>query len=119
MRRGAREANLPEAQVGQLELLIEEIFTNICRYSYADAPGVVTISYLVSGLGEMNVEVRDQGVEFNPLNAPKPNLTPDLTQRQVGGLGILLLKSFARSLRYRRELGCNHLSFEISGNADA
>ena len=114
IRRGAREANLPELQAGQLELLIEEIFTNICRYSYAaDAPGGVTISYFVPGLGEMKIEVRDQGVEFNPLKAPAPNLTPDLSQRQIGGLGILLLKSLARSLRYRRERGSNHLSFEI------
>ena len=120
MRQGAREANLPELHLRQLELLTEEILTNVYRYAYAvNAPGRVTFSYLIQGPGEMNVEVQDEGVAFNPLEAPDPDLTADLAQRQIGGLGILLLKSFAKSLSYRREDGCNQLSFVISANADA
>ena len=34
VKKGAREANLPEPRVGELELLIEEIFINVTRYSY-------------------------------------------------------------------------------------
>lgn len=102
----------------QLELLIEEILVNIWRHSYPkDAPGKVTIAYSVPKIGELLVEVDDQGIEFDPLMHPAPDLTLDLERRPVGGLGIFLLKSFAQSLSYRREKGWNHLKFGISANS--
>jgi len=115
---GAREANLPELQICQLDLLIEEIFVNIYRYSYSEqAPGSVTVSYTIPKAGELSVEVVDQGIEFDPLAAPAPDLTLDLEHRPIGGLGILLLKTLAGSLSYRREQGWNHLRFGISANS--
>ena len=117
VRKGAREANLPELHMRQLELMIEEILVNIWRYSYPEgAPGTVAVTYSVPRPGEIEVEVADQGVAFDPLTADPPNLTFDLSRRPVGGLGILLVKSFARSLKYRRQLGWNRLSFGISAN---
>ena len=117
VRRGAREANLPELHMHQLELLIEEILVNIWQYSYPErAPGTVAVTYSVPSPGEMEIEVADQGVEFDPLKAGPPDLTLDLSRRPVGGLGVFLLKSFANSLNYRRHLGWNRLSFRISAN---
>jgi serine/threonine-protein kinase RsbW len=117
VRKGAREANLPELPMRQLELLIEEIVVNIWQYSYPEsAPGTVAVTFSVPRRGEMEIEVADQGIEFDPLTAEPPDLTLDLSQRPVGGLGIFLLKSFARSLNYRRHLGWNRLSFGISAN---
>ncbi len=117
VRKGALEANLPESRTRELDLLIEEILANIWRYSYPEgAPGTVTVIYSVQKPGELAVEVCDQGVEFDPLTASRPDLTLDLAHRPVGGLGILLLKSFAKSLTYRREQGWNRLTFAISAN---
>lgn len=118
VRMGAREAELPELQMRQLELLIEEIFVNISRYSYPEnSPGSVTISYTVPKAGELSVEVGDEGIEFDPLNAPAPDLTLDLEDRPIGGLGILLLKTLAGSLSYHREQGWNRLRFGISAES--
>jgi serine/threonine-protein kinase RsbW len=115
VRKGAREANLPESRLGELDLLIEEILMNITRYSYPEgAPGVVTVMYSVPEPGELAIEVGDQGVEFDPLKASLPDLTLDLAGRPVGGLGIFLAKSFAKSLTYRREQGWNRLTLGIS-----
>jgi serine/threonine-protein kinase RsbW len=117
VRKGAREADLPELRIREIELLIEEILVNISRYSYPEgAPGTVAVTYSVPKPGEMEIEVADQGIEFDPLAADPPDLTLDLSQRPVGGLGIFLLKSFASSLNYRRHLGWNRLSFGISAN---
>jgi serine/threonine-protein kinase RsbW len=117
VRKGAREASLPESRIGELDLLLEEVLMNISRYAYPeDVPGIVTVSYAVPLPGELEVEVGDQGVEFDPLTASPPDLTPDLAQRPIGGLGILLLQSFAKSLTYRREQGWNRLKFGISAN---
>ena len=117
VRKGAREANMPELHVRQLELLIEEILVNIWRYAYPEgASGAVMVTYSVPRSGEMDLEVGDQGVEFNPLTAIPPDLTLALSQMPVGGLGIHLLRSFATSLNYRRQQGWNRLSFGISAN---
>jgi serine/threonine-protein kinase RsbW len=118
VRKGALEANLPEPVGRQLELLLEEILVNIWRYAYPEgAPGTVVVTYSVSVPGEIAVEVGDQGVEFDPSTAVVPELSEDLDRRSVGGLGILLLKSFAKSLQYRRQQGWNRLRFEISANS--
>ena len=118
VRKGALEASLPEVRVGELDLLIEEIFVNVCRYAYPDgAPGMVTVKYSVPVPGELKVEVADQGVEFNPLAAEPANTTLDLEHRPIGGLGIFLVKTLAPSLTYRREHGWNRLTFGISGGS--
>lgn len=117
VRNGAREANLPEARIHELDLLIEEILVNVSRYSYpVGTPGPVIITYSIPEPGELAVEVCDQGVEFDPLKLDPPDLTLDIERRPVGGLGIWLLKSFAKSLTYRREQGWNRLAFTISAN---
>jgi serine/threonine-protein kinase RsbW len=117
VRKGAREANLPESHTRELELVIEEVLMNVSRHSYPEgAPGMVTVTYSVPAPGKLAVEVCDQGIEFNPLTAMPPNLTLDLKQRPSGGLGILLMKSFAKSMTYRREQGWNRLTLAISAN---
>jgi serine/threonine-protein kinase RsbW len=115
VRKGALEASLPEARIDQLDLLIEELFMNVCCHAYPDdAPGIVAVTYSVPAPGELSVEVADQGAEFNPLTAPTPDISLDLERRAIGGLGILLVKTLASSLAYRRDCGWNRLTFGFS-----
>jgi serine/threonine-protein kinase RsbW len=118
VRTGAQEAELPEARIGELDLLIEEIFINTCCHAYQDGrQGVVTLTYSVLAPGELNVEVADQGAEFNPLTAASPDLALNLKSRPIGGLGIVLVKALASSLSYRRDRGWNRLTFGISSRS--
>lgn len=90
---------------------------NIARYAYPrDAPGIVTVTCSAPRPGEFAVEVGDQGSAFDPIAAASPDLTLDLAERPIGGLGILLVKSFAKSMTYRRDHGWNRLTFQISAN---
>ena len=118
VREGAREANLPEERAGELDLLVEEVIANVCAHAFPPgSPGDVTVTYSVLAPGELSMEVADQGVEFNPLQAAAPDITLSLEERPIGGLGILLLKSFAQSLTYRREGGWNRLTFALSAGS--
>jgi serine/threonine-protein kinase RsbW len=118
VRKGALEASLPELRIGQLELLIEELFMNVCHYAYPDgSPGIATISYRIPAAGELTVEIADQGIEFNPLATAPVDVNVALDDRPVGGLGIHLLKTLASSLDYRRENGSNRLTFRISADS--
>jgi sigma-B regulation protein RsbU (phosphoserine phosphatase) len=114
VRTGALQANLPEERIAELDLLVDELIMNVCNHAYPDGrPGDVTVTYSVPAAGELSVEVADQGVEFNPLTATPPDLTLDLEARPIGGLGIHLVKAFAKSLTYRREQDWNRLTFAL------
>lgn len=118
VRKGALEASLPEARIGELDLLVEEVFMNVCCHAYPDGKqGIVTLSYSVPAPGELSVEVADQGAEFNPLTAAPPDLTLNLEKLPIGGLGIFLVKTLASSLTYRRDCGWNRLTFGISAGS--
>jgi serine/threonine-protein kinase RsbW len=118
IRTGAREASLVEERIGVLDLLIEEIFMNVCSHAYQDGePGVVTLTYLVTAQGELRVEVADQGAEFDPLTAAQPDLTSNLESRPIGGLGLLLVKTLAPSITYRRDRDWNRLTFGMSAGS--
>jgi serine/threonine-protein kinase RsbW len=118
VRTGALKASLPEARIGELDLLVEEIFMNVCRHAYPDGrQGVVTLTYSVPAPGELSLEFADQGVEFNPLTAPPPDLTLNLESRPIGGLGIFLVKALAPSITYRRDRDWNRLSWCISAGS--
>ncbi|MGO9257535.1 MAG: ATP-binding protein [Bryobacteraceae bacterium] len=118
VRTGALDASLPAARIGELDLLIEEIFMNVCRHGYPDGrQGVVTLTYSVPAPGELRVEIADQGAEFNPLTAAPPDLTLNLESRPIGGLGIFLVKTLAPLMTYRRDRDWNRLTFGISAGS--
>jgi len=118
VRTGALEASLPEGRIGELDLLIEEIFMNVCCHAYPDGTrGIVNLTYSVPAPGVSSVEVADQGLEFNPLTAPPPDVTLKLESRPIGGLGILLLKTLAPSVIYIRDRDWNRLTFSLSAGS--
>ena len=118
VRTGALEASLAEARIGELDLLIEEIFMNVCCYGYPDGrQGIVNLTYSIPAAGDLSVEVADQGAEFNPLTAAQPDLTLNLESRPIGGLGIFLVKTLAPSVTYRRDRDWNRLTISISAGS--
>ena len=54
--------------------------------------------------------VSDSGVPFDPTDAPEPDLSADLKDRPVGGLGIYLVKRIMDEVSYARKNGKNILS---------
>ncbi len=118
VRQGALEASLPSVRLDELDLVIEEIYVNVCRHAYPpNGPRMASITYWVPSPGELQVEVADQGVEFNPLDFDSPDTGLDLEDRPIGGLGIFLVKQLTGSLSYRREDGWNRLTFGMSAES--
>jgi serine/threonine-protein kinase RsbW len=114
VRGGALEASLPEERIGELDLMIEELLMNVCSHAYPPgAQGDVTVAYSIPAPGELSVEVADRGVHFDPLRAAPPDLSLNLEDRPIGGLGLHLVKTLAKSIAYRRDQGWNRLTFGI------
>lgn len=86
----------------QLELAVEEAVVNICLYAYEVPPGEVLVR--VESLPDsLAVELVDEGVPFDPLAVGEPDLRAPAGQRQVGGLGIFLVRRVMDEVVYRRE----------------
>ena len=104
----------------KLRLATEEIIVNIISYAYPDREGDITVSvgHVLKPSGLL-VEISDQGTPFNPLSKTSPDLTVPIKDRQIGGLGIYLLKELMDDVRYRYEAGRNVLTFTKYRTDDA
>lgn len=90
----------------QIEVAMEELFTNIANYAYAPGTGSVT----VRAEGEPRAIVLtfiDSGVPYDPLAKEDPDLTLSLEERPIGGLGVYMARQCMDEMIYRREDGRN------------
>jgi anti-sigma regulatory factor (Ser/Thr protein kinase) len=86
-----------------MRLAIEEITTNIIKYSYAhEHPGPIQVACACQG-ERLCVIIRDRGQPFDPHDAPPPDLGSDLASRTIGGLGVYLVRELADDLTYRHD----------------
>ena len=97
----------------QIDLAAEEIFVNIANYAYAPDDGNVIIQ--VDNYGEpplVEIQFIDQGDPFNPLENPDPDITLTAEERQIGGLGELMVKKSMDAVDYRFEENKNILTIK-------
>ena len=111
--RRAEERGLPAERVLEVQLVVEEALVNVFQYAFPDGKGEVELLCGPGSGGSLRIEIRDEGVPFDPTGAPDPDITAGVEERTVGGLGILLIKKISRSVTYRREGGRNILTLEI------
>ncbi len=96
------------------ELAVEEIFVNIASYAYEDKSGEAEVSIRSAENGEsVDICFADTGKRFDPLSVPEPDITLSSEERQIGGLGIFLLRQVAEDVRYSYEEGKNILRFRM------
>jgi phosphoserine phosphatase RsbU/P len=104
-----RQHGLADNVLHDLNLALGEILTNIISYGYADSgEHEIAVRFSVE-LGEMRVEVEDDGQPFNPLEAPEADTTKPLEERTIGGLGVHLVRKLMDGLEYQRHEGKNLL----------
>ena len=96
----------------QIAIAVEEIFINIAHYAYQPVIGKVFIRVTVGD--EIVIEFADRGVPYNPLNQPEPDTTKSAEEREIGGLGILMVKKIMDKVSYRYEGGHNILTISKS-----
>ena len=93
----------------QIDLAVEEIYINIASYAYPDSEGNAEI-ILSENNGEFVMTFIDEGVPYDPLAKPDPDTTLSASERQIGGLGIFLVKKIMASVTYKYEDGKNILT---------
>jgi sigma-B regulation protein RsbU (phosphoserine phosphatase) len=99
----AAQHHLAPELVFRVNLVLEEIVTNVISYGYEDSLEHEISVRLSWQDPRIELEIKDDGRPFNPLEASQPEVERPLVERPVGGLGIHLVRSMMDHLDYRRE----------------
>lgn len=91
----------------QIDVAIDELVSNIAFYAYEDG-GDATISVDIVGEPEtVVVSFKDRGKPYDPLKKEDPDVTLSLEERQIGGLGIYMVKKSMDEMLYEYRDGMN------------
>ena len=107
---GARLKGVPRKIQNQISISVDEIFSNIARYAYHPETGGATVRISVGE--DITVEFEDSGIAYDPLRAEAPDITLSAEDRELGGLGLFMVKNMMDSMEYRRDGNKNILTIK-------
>ena len=97
----------------QIDIAIDELVGNIAQYAYGDACGQVTVQVEIEENPKaVSITFIDSGVPYDPLKKEDPDISLSLEEREVGGLGIYLVKKSMDELSYEYKNGQNHMKIK-------
>ena len=109
LQKSCNEWNISKELANKLDLCGEEIFANISFYAYPEKNGNIEVELKISN-GKLIFEFKDDGIEFNPLEKPDPDINLPPEERPIGGLGIYMVKQMVDDISYKRENNKNILT---------
>lgn len=112
---GEKQHLAPEMMFN-LNLVLEEILTNIIFYAYDDSNAHAIELNIALENENIEIEIIDDGKPFNPLERPEPDVNQSLEARQIGGLGIFLVKKIMDKADYLRRANKNILTLKKNLN---
>ena len=107
------ECGCPAGIKIKLDVAVEEIFVNIAHYAYTHGGGTARISAEFDDSGRvLTLIFEDTGIPYDPLAKPDPDITLSAEERQIGGLGIFMVKKSMDSMEYERRDDKNILTIK-------
>jgi serine/threonine-protein kinase RsbW len=109
---------LPPLLFQSFAMAFDEVISNIAAYGSAHDPIRVRVEIVAD---EVRAEVSDDGVAFDPLQLPDPDVTSGVDDRAIGGLGVFLVRKVMDAVTYERrdDRNCLHLRKRIVVKLDA
>lgn len=96
----ARMGGFTEKEIYSLQLAADEAASNIIEHAYAGVSNAsLDVTCDVDG-DEIIITMHDTGKPFDPSKVKQPNLKADLSERQIGGLGVYLMRKLMDDVRY-------------------
>lgn len=97
----------------QMQIAVEEIYVNIAKYAYNPKIGMATIRIEVGGEPlKVIIQFLDNGKPYNPLTKEDPDITLSAEERDIGGLGIFMVKKSVDDIMYEYKDGKNILTIK-------
>ncbi|HWQ63542.1 MAG TPA: ATP-binding protein [Methanospirillum sp.] len=103
------QADVPLMEMTRIQLAVEEAVTNVVTHGYESPGGNVSVR-CVSSPELVTITITDTGPAFDPTKIPPADVTADLDHRNIGGLGVHLIRSVMDEITYNREMDANQLT---------
>lgn len=101
----------PMKAMTQFSIAIDEVFSNIALYAYPSGTGPVTI-IAEKEPSSISLCFVDEGTAYDPLKKEDPDISLSAEEREIGGLGIFMVKKIMDDVSYERKDGCNILTIK-------
>lgn len=106
------EANVPLKVINQINITVDEIYSNITRYSGATD---TTVSITIEN-GCVILSFADNGIPYDPTKKPDPDTSLSADEREIGGLGLYIVKKTMDTVEYEYKDGYNILTITKNYN---
>jgi len=100
---------LDAATINRIQLVVDEACTNVINYAYSEEGTGLLYLKLEYKDQELIITLKDWGKPFDPNTIPPPDLSLDVEDRKIGGLGIYFIKNIMDDINYQFDNGCNNL----------
>ena len=107
------DCGCPMKVLMQINIAIDELFSNIANYAYAESGSVgkATVRLrLEEDFSAVEITFIDNGIPYNPLEKADPDITLSIEERPIGGLGIFMVKKSMDDVSYEYRDGQNVLT---------
>jgi serine/threonine-protein kinase RsbW len=99
----ALAGSFTEKEIYSLQLAADEAASNIIEHAYAGISNAnLDITCDMRG-DTLTITMRDTGISFDPSSVKQPNLKADLSERQIGGLGLYLMRKLMDEVHYESD----------------
>lgn len=108
------EKNIDHKTAYKIKVALEEMLVNVASYAYAPGTGDIEIIYEITTDSPkmFSITIIDEGKAFNPLAKEDPDVTLSADEREIGGLGIFIVKSTMDEVEYIRKDNKNMLTMK-------
>lgn len=108
-----KQLNCPMKVQMQIDIAIDELFSNIAFYAYKSKAGSATVRFeLEENPKAVLITFIDQGIPYDPLTKADPNTKLPIEERETGGLGIFMVKKTMDEVSYEYKDGQNILTIK-------
>lgn len=96
----------------KIDVAVEELFVNIASYAYAPEQGEARIEVEDEDPSALSITFTDYGKPYDPLKKEDPDITLSAEERQIGGLGIFMVRKSMDEMNYEYRDGANVLTIK-------
>jgi serine/threonine-protein kinase RsbW len=97
------QMNLGDDATFVFKLAVEEVCTNIIAYGYAGMdPGIIQLTFLRES-DRAQLTIYDEGQFFDPESVADPDIESDTSDREIGGLGLFMIREMMDRIEYRKQ----------------
>jgi anti-sigma regulatory factor (Ser/Thr protein kinase) len=109
----ARKLGFSGKRVKEIELATEEALVNIINYAYPDHSGDIKVTCTQDPSKAFVIKIEDTGIAFDISSLKDPDISAGISDREVGGLGVFLIRKLMDKVQYHRKNKKNILELVV------